>query len=100
MLENQPLIVALARGGYDGAMKLEAVSKFFGKNVELVTRPIPPSHDEGHYEGTLERIDGDARHVYLQVRDPDAPRPPYRRHGRAAHATAVPINEIRKVRPL
>lgn len=87
-------------GGYDAGMKREEVSKYFGQHVELVTRPIPPSHDEGHYEGMLESIDGDAQHVYLQIRDPDAPRPPYRRHGRGAHATSVPINEIRKVRPL
>ncbi len=81
-------------------MKLEDFGPYFGKNVEIVTRPIPPSHDEGHYQGMLERIDGDASHVYLQVRGEDLPRPPYRRHGRGAHATAVPINEIRHVRTL
>lgn len=86
--------------GYDAEMKLQELSHFFGKNVEIVTRPIPPSHDEGHYEGMLEKIDGDPEHVFLQLRDPDAPKPPYRRHGRGAHTTAVPINEIRDVRPV
>jgi hypothetical protein len=81
-------------------MKLAELSQYFGKRVSIVTRPIPPSHDEGHYEGTLERIDNDPEHVYLRPLILDGPKPPYKRHGRSAHTSAVPLNEIRQVIPL
>ena len=84
--------------GYNPRMKFDQMSRYFGRSVEIVTRPIPPAHEEGHYEGVLEQIDGDLEHVYLRLLDPAGMRPPYRRHGRGAHANSVPINEIREVR--
>jgi len=32
-------------------MTLQQVAPYFGKRVQVTTRPIPPSHNEGHYEG-------------------------------------------------
>lgn len=81
-------------------MTLEEVRPFFGKRVEVVTRPLPPSHNEGRYEGVLEKIDNDPKHIYLQPLVPGAPKPPYLRHGPGAHAYSVPLNEIRDVRLL
>ncbi len=78
-------------------MTLEEVRPYFGKRVQVITRPLPPSHHEGHYEGVLERIDNDPEHVYLQPLVPGAPKPPYLRHGAGAHAYSVPLNEIRGV---
>ena len=81
-------------------MTLAEVSPYFGKRVEVITRPNPPSSGEGHYEGVLERIDNDPKHVYLQPLVPTAPKPPYRRHGAGAHSNALPLNEIREIRSL
>lgn len=81
-------------------MKLEEVASYFGKRVSVTTRPIPPSKDEGHYEGVIEKIDNDPQHVYLQPLAPSAPMPPYRRHGPGAHTNAIPVNEIRAVQLL
>jgi hypothetical protein len=81
-------------------MTLQEVKPFFGKRVEVVTRPNPPSHDEGHYQGVIEAIDNDPQHIYLQPLVPGAPHPPYLRHGPGAHANSVPLSEIRKVIPL
>jgi hypothetical protein len=81
-------------------MTLEEVRPYFGKRVLLTTRPIPPSKDEGHYEGVLERIDNDPQHIYLQALTPSAPLPPYRRHGPGAHTRSIPVNEIRAVQLL
>ncbi len=78
-------------------MTLEEVRPYFGKRVQVITRPLPPSRNEGHYEGVLERIDNDPEHIYLQPLVPGAPKPPYLRHGHGAHAYSVPLNEIRNV---
>ena len=66
----------------------------------IVTRPIAPSRDEGHFEGVLEQIDNDPQHVYIQPLVPGAPKPPYHRHGPGAHTYSVPLSEIRAIRPL
>jgi hypothetical protein len=81
-------------------MRLEEVKRYFGRRVEVITRPVAPSHQEGKYAGVLEAIDNDPEHVYLQPLVPGAPKPPYRRHGSGAHTNAIPLNEIREVRPL
>ncbi len=81
-------------------MTLQEIAPYFGKRVSLTTRPIPPSHDEGHYDGVLEKIDNDPRHIYLQPLTPGAPLPPYRRHGPGAHTHSIPVNEIRSVQLL
>jgi hypothetical protein len=81
-------------------MTLEEVRPYFGKRVQVITRPNPPSPDQGHYEGVLEKIDNDPEHVYLQPLVPSAPKPPYRRHGAGARTNSLPLNEIREVHPL
>lgn len=42
-------------------MTFDEARSYFGKRVEIVTRPIAPSSDEGHFEGVLEQIDNDPR---------------------------------------
>ncbi|HZZ65993.1 MAG TPA: hypothetical protein VFE17_10870 [Candidatus Baltobacteraceae bacterium] len=81
-------------------MTLADAAPYFGKRVTVITRPPSSSSGPGHYDGVLERIDNDPQHVYLQPLIPGAPQPPYRRHGPGAHTNAIPLNEIREIRPL
>lgn len=74
-------------------MKLEEVSPYFGKRVVVSTR------GETKYEGVLEKVDNDPQHVYLQPIVTGAQPTPYRMHGPGAHSHAIPLNEIRTVRP-
>lgn len=81
-------------------MTLQEVAPYFGKRVQVTTRPIAPSHNEGHYEGVIEKIDNDPQHIYLQPLAPSAPLTPYRRHGPGAHTHSIPLSEIRTVQLL
>jgi pyridoxine 4-dehydrogenase len=74
-------------------MKLEEVTPYFGKRVIVCTR------GETKYEGVLEKVDNDPRHIYLQPIVTGTRPTPYRMHGPGAHTHTIPLNEIRAVRP-
>lgn len=74
-------------------MKLEEVTPYFGKRVVVSTRA------ETRYEGVLEKIDNDPQHVYLQPIVTGSEPTPYRMHGPGARTHAIPLSEIRAVRP-